>query len=61
MLLLDSTNIPERLTSFTAECLAVRDNCVASKQTLNIIEEVRASARTVRQARLVSFAVGCIP
>jgi len=32
MLLLDSTNIPERLTSFTAECLAVRDNCVASKQ-----------------------------
>ena len=65
MLLLDSTNIPKRLTSFTAECLAVRDNCVASKQaskqTLNIIEEVRASARAVRQARLVSFAVGCIP
>lgn len=65
MLLFDSTNIPERLTSFTAECLVVRDNCVASKQaskqTLNIIEEVRASARTVRQARLVSFAVGCIP
>ena len=65
MLLLDSTIIPERLTSFTAECLAVRDNCVASKHaskyTLNILEEVRASARTVRQARLVSFAVGCIP
>lgn len=61
MLLLDSTNIPERLTSFTAECLAVRDNCVASKQTLNIIEEVRASARAVRQARPVSFVVGCFP
>ena len=65
MLLLDSTNIPERLTSFTAECLVVRDNCVASKQAskqaINIIEEVRASARTVRQARLVSFAVGYIP
>lgn len=32
MLLLDSANISERLTSFTAECLVVRDNCVASKQ-----------------------------
>ena len=81
MLLLDSTNIPERLTSFTAECLAVRDNCVASTQarkharthapkqartqastqTLNIIDVGGATARTVRQARLVSFAVGCIP
>ena len=65
MPLLNTTNISGRLTSFTTNCLAVRDNCVASKQaskqTLNIIEEVRASARTVRQARLVSFAVGCIP
>ena len=65
MLLLDSANIPERLTSFTTNCLAERDNCVASKQAskqaINIIEEVWASARTVRQARLVSFAVGCIP
>ena len=26
------TNIPQSLTSFTAECLVVRDNCVASKQ-----------------------------
>lgn len=25
------TNIPQSLTSFTAECLVVRDNCVASK------------------------------
>ena len=32
MPLLNTTNIPKRLTSFTAECLAVRDNCVASKQ-----------------------------
>lgn len=29
MQLFDSTNIPRRSTSFTAECLAVRDNCVA--------------------------------
>ena len=61
MPLIDSTNISRRLISFTAESLVVWDNCVASKQTLNIIEEVRASARTVRQARLVSFVVGCIP
>ena len=26
------TNIPERLTSFTAECLVVRDNCESRKQ-----------------------------
>ena len=32
MLLLDSTNIPESLTSFTTNCLAVRDNCVASNK-----------------------------
>ena len=32
MPLIDSTNISLSLTSFTAECLAVRDNCVASKQ-----------------------------
>ena len=32
MPLLNTTNISGRLTSFTAECLAVRDNCVASKQ-----------------------------
>lgn len=57
MLLLDNTNIPERLTSFTAECLAVRDNCVASKQASKVYnrEIVRA------KARLVSFAVGCSP
>ena len=53
MLLFDSTNIPERLTSFTAECLVVRDNCVASKQASIVYnrEIVRA------KARLVSFAV----
>ena len=53
------------LTFFISMRLVNRNNCLASKQaskqTLNIIEEVRASARTVRQARLVSFAVGCIP
>ena len=46
MPLIDSTNISRSLTSFTAECLVVRDNCVAI---------VRA------KARLVSFAVGCSP
>lgn len=57
MLLFDSTNIPERLTSFTTNCLAVRDNCVASKQASIVYnrEIVRA------KARLVSFAVGCSP
>ena len=32
MQLYHATNISERLTSFTAECLAIWDNCVASKQ-----------------------------
>ena len=32
MPLLNTTNISGRLTSFTTNCLAVRDNCVASKQ-----------------------------
>lgn len=53
MPLLNITNIPERLTSFTAEGLVVRDNCVASKQASIVYnrEIVRA------KARLVSFAV----
>ncbi len=34
MQLYHATNISERLTSFTAECLAVGDNCVASKHSL---------------------------
>lgn len=49
----NNTNIPESLTSFTAESLVVRDNCVAS--IVYNREIVRA------KARLVSFAVGCIP
>lgn len=53
MPLLNSTNISRSLTSFTSECLAVRDNCVAS--IVYNREIVRA------KARLVSFAVGCIP
>ena len=32
MPLIDSTNISRSLTSFTAKCLVVRDNCAASKQ-----------------------------
>ena len=32
MPLLNTTNISGRLTSFTTNCLAVRDNCVVSKQ-----------------------------
>ena len=52
MPLIDSTNISRSLTSFTAECLVVRDNCVASKQ---------ASKQVRAKARLVSFAVGCSP
>ena len=57
MPLIDSTNISQCLTSFTAECLVVRDNCVASKQASIVYnrEIVRA------KARLVSFAVGCSP
>ena len=57
MPLIDSTNISRSLTSFTAECLVVRDNCVASKQASIVYnrEIVRA------KARLVSFAVGCSP
>ena len=57
MPLIDSTNISQGLTSFTAECLVVRDNCVASKQASIVYnrEIVRA------KARLVSFAVGCSP
>ena len=57
MPLIDSTNISRSLTSFTAECLVVRDNCVASKQASKVYnrEIVRA------KARLVSFAVGCSP
>ena len=53
MPLIDSTNISRSLTSFTAECLVVRDNCVAS--IVYNREIVRA------KARLVSFAVGCSP
>ena len=49
MPLIDSTNISRSLTSFTAECLVVRDNCVASKQA------------SKQATRLVSFAVGCSP
>ena len=54
------TNIPQSLTSVTAECLVVRDNCVASKQASkqakSIIEKIVRA-----KARLVSFAVGCSP
>ena len=56
MPLLNTTNISRRLTSFTTNCLAERDNCVASKQASIVYnrEIVRA------KARLVSFVVGCI-
>lgn len=56
MPLLNATNIPERLTSFTAECLVILDNCVASKYGLVYNREI---VRT--KARLVSFALGCSP
>lgn len=53
MPLLNTTNIPRRLTSFTANDWVVRDNCIAS--IVYNREIVRA------KARLVSFAVGCSP
>ncbi len=60
MPLLNITNIPERLTSFTAEGLVVRDNCVASKQASK--QAIVYNREIVRaKARLVSFAVGCSP
>ena len=57
MPLLNSTNISRSLTSFTAECLVVRDNCVASKQASKVYNREIVGAK----ARLVSFAVGCSP
>ncbi len=56
MPLLNATNIPERLTSFTAECLVILDNCVVSKYGLVYNREI---VRT--KARPVSFVVGCSP
>ena len=57
MPLLNITNIPERLTSFTAEGLVVRDNCVASKQASKQASIVYNREIVRAKARLVSFAV----
>ena len=61
MPLLNTTNIPRRLTSFTANDLVVRDNCVASKQASKQASIVYNREIVRAKARLVSFAVGCIP
>ena len=61
MPLIDSTNISQCLTSFTAECLVVRDNCVASKQASKQASIVYNREIVRAKARLVSFAVGCSP
>ena len=57
----NNTNIPESLISFTAESLVVRDNCVASKQASKQASIVYNREIVRAKARLVSFAVGCIP
>ena len=61
MPLLNTTNIPRRLTSFTTNCLAERDNCVASKQASKQASIVYNREIVRAKARLVSFAVGCSP
>ncbi len=61
MQLYHATNISERLTSFTAECLAVGDNCVASKQASKQASIVYNREIVRAKARSSLFAVGFIP
>ena len=61
MPLIDSTNISQGLTSFTAECLVVRDNCVASKQASKQASIVYNREIVRAKARSSLFAVEFIP